>query len=243
MKPHSTKPADIYHPAFVKGLFSEMSATYGLTNLISSFGFCHRWRVQCVNQIEFKDGALVYDLMSGMGECWRHIERQLSPGGRLVGLDFCPEMCRRARLKAKGMTNVGVEILEADVLDNTLADESADCVVSTFGLKTFSDEQKGRLALEIKRLLKPQGTFSLLEISVPPSRPVRALYMFYLKHVIPRIGRMFLGNPDNYRMLGIYTERFKDCSVMARLLKDAGLEVEYRSFFLGCASSLRGRKV
>ena len=237
------KSADIYNPAFVKGLFSEMSATYGLTNLISSFGFCYMWRVQCVNQVMFKDGTTVYDLMSGMGECWQHINRKATTVSRLVALDFCPEMCRRAKLNAGNITNFGVEILEEDVLDNTIEDESADCIISTFGLKTFSDEQKGRLALEIKRILKPQGMFSLLEISVPPSRLIRTLYMFYLKYVIPLIGMMFLGNPDNYRMLGVYTERFKDCSGMAELLKGAGLEVEYKSYFLGCASSLRGRKL
>jgi demethylmenaquinone methyltransferase/2-methoxy-6-polyprenyl-1,4-benzoquinol methylase len=67
--------------------------------------------------------------------------------------------------------------------------------------------------------------------------------MFYLRYIIPLIGRIFLGNPDNYRMLGIYTERFNNCSGMADALKHAGLEVEYRSFFFGCASGLRGRKL
>lgn len=236
------KPTDIYNPAFVKDLFSEMSKTYGLTNLISSFGFCQRWRAQCVNQIAFRDGATIYDFMSGMGECWNHIDKKLNGGSHLVAVDFCPAMCRRAKENAKGVTRLNVQVVEQDILANGLDDDSADHIISTFGLKTFSDEQKQALAAEIERTLKPRGTFSLLEISVPPGRLLRLPYMFYLRYVIPLIGRLFMGNADNYRMLGIYTQKFKDCSRMAGFLKAAGLEVEYRSFFFGCAGCLVGRK-
>ena len=184
----------------------------------------------------------VYDLMTGMGECWHLIHRSLGDDGRLVALDFSPEMCRRAAARRDRLPGLEVEIVEEDFLANSLPSSAADCVVSAFGLKTFSDRQKAVAASEIARLLKPGGVFSLLEISVPSRALLRGPYLFYLKRVIPRIGRLFLGNPDNYRLLGVYTEAFRDASRMGRLLAEAGLEVEHRSFFFGCATGLRGRK-
>ena len=41
-------------------------------------------------------GMTVYDLMTGMGECWHLINRYLRDDGLLLALDFSPEMCRRA---------------------------------------------------------------------------------------------------------------------------------------------------
>ena len=233
---------DLYNPTFVRAFFDEMSKTYGVTNNISSFGFCKRWREQCVAHVVIRPGMTVYDLMTGMGECWQPIRQQLHDQGYLVALDFSSEMCHRARRHAAEFQPLSVQVVEEDVLRNTLETASADCTVSTFGLKTFSDEQKVVLAQEIARLLRPGGSFSLLEISVPSLPLLRLPYVFYLKYVIPLIGKLLLGNPNNYRLLGVYTKRFGNCHTMAACLRAAGLHVEYKQFFFGCATALVGRK-
>lgn len=237
-----TPGTDVYEPGFVRNLFQDMAATYGLVNVVSSLGFCQRWRARCVGQAPIRPGMAVYDLMCGMGECWPLIDNRLRGRGRLVGLDFSPAMCREARQTGRHLCTLSPALLEEDVLANSIPDASADCVISSFGLKTFSDEQKARLAREIARILRPGGSFSFLGISVPPAPLLRTPYMFYLKHVIPRIGQLFLGDPECYRLLGIYTEAFGDCRLMGRLMQRAGLLVEYRRFFFGCATSLVGRK-
>ena len=66
--------------------------------------------------------------------------------------------------------------------------------------------------------------------------------MFYLKRVIPLIGRLFLGNPDCYRMLGVYTEAFGDATFFAECLRTAGLESSLVSHLFGCATGVRGTK-
>ena len=40
-----------------------------------------------------------------------------------------------------------------------------------------------------------------MEVSVPPSAVLRKLYMFYVRRVIPLIGLLLLGKPENYRLL------------------------------------------
>jgi len=236
------RDADIYSTRYVKALFDEMSRTYGYINRISSFGFNTRWRSQCVGQIAMTPQMTVCDLMSGMGECWRAIDSALGPGGRIVALDFSAEMCRNARVQRQRLPHRAIEILEQDALSSSLPDGSVDCIISAFGLKTFNDHQQAAFAREIARILRPAGSVSLLEISVPSTRFLRIPYMFYLKRVIPVIGRLMLGNPDNYRMLGAYTERFGNCERMGEHLRAAGLEVENRHYFFGCASGLYALK-
>ncbi len=67
--------------------------------------------------------------------------------------------------------------------------------------------------------------------------------MFYLKKVIPIIGLLFLGDPENYKMLGIYTQEFINSKKVAEIFKKQDLKIEYMEYFFGCASGIKGRKV
>lgn len=233
---------DIYSETYVRSLFDEMSRTYGYTNIISSFGFNARWRSRCVRQIPIAPSTVVCDMMSGTGECWRPITAALGPEGTIVALDFSAAMCRGARTRRTSYPHTSIEVLEEDGLNSSLPDSSVDSIVSVFGLKTFNDVQQRAFAREMARILKPGGFLSLLEISVPSATLLRVPYMFYLKRVIPVVGRLLLGNPDNYRMLGVYTERFGDCRRMEEHVRDAGLEATPSRYFFGCATGVWGQK-
>lgn len=235
-----TRPArDIYNPVFVRDLFDEMSGTYGTVNLLSSFGFSAHWRKRCADEIRFAPNQTIMDLMSGMGEMWPSIIARSDNSRQLQAIEFSSQMCKHARGK---YSNLDIRLLEMDVLENQVPDASVDVITSGFGLKTFSDDQKDLLAKQIARILKPGGQISLIEISVPDFAPLRLLYMFYLKFVIPLIGQLFLGNPDNYRMLGVYTEAFQDCTKMTECLNAAGLAVCQKQYFFGCATGIVGGK-
>lgn len=233
---------DLYDARFVRALFDEMAATYGVMNLITSFGFAYWWRRQCVRAIRIEPGGQVVDLMCGMGELFGDLGRAAGTGGAITGLDLSPVMCRRAGAGAARQQACPIRVLEGDALRSPLADASADYVFSTFGLKTFSATQTARLAAEIARVLKPGGQFSLLEISVPRHRALRFTYLAYLEWVIPVLGRLLMGNPDNYRLLGVYTRAFGSCAAVLPAFRDVGLEVELRSYFFGCATGVVGRK-
>jgi ubiquinone/menaquinone biosynthesis methyltransferase len=233
---------DIYNVDFVEQLFDEMAGTYERVNTISSFGFSRRWRKQFVRQVAIRPNMVVYDLMCGMGECWGAVTSLLSENGRIIALDLSTVMLRGAEREKEKFPHLDIVLFKENILTNSLETASADCIISGFGVKTFSDEQKEILATEIHRILKPGGLFSLVEISVPHGRLLKALYMFYLKQVIPVVGRLFLGNPENYRMLGIYTERFHNCRNLNTILARHGLQTNYHDYFFGCASGVSGSK-
>jgi demethylmenaquinone methyltransferase/2-methoxy-6-polyprenyl-1,4-benzoquinol methylase len=99
-----------------------------------------------------------------------------------------------------------------------------------------------QLIAEVFRILRPGGTCSLLEISVPDSRLLRTAYLFYIGRAIPWIGRLFLKNIECYRMLGVYTEAFGSCEPVAGHLRAAGFRVTQKGHFFGCASSVVATK-
>lgn len=205
----SAVQADIYEQAYLKALFNEMSATYGLVNLISSLGFTVVWRTYCIQQLPEKIQGHCCDLLSGMGELIPLLKKQSNAIEQITALDFSSAMCANIKKHYRTIDEPLV-VLEEDVFDSSIEEGSVDCLVCTFGLKTFTKKQQQQFAQLVKRLLKPGGQFAFLEISMPQNPLLRAPYLFYLRCVIPQIGRIFLGNPDNYRMLSVYTEAFEN---------------------------------
>lgn len=236
------RDGDLYDAKSVRRLFDEMSKTYGVVNLIASLGFTIVWRRVCVGKIKPRDHIEnVVDLLAGMGELMPNLLSHFGSIGKIQALDFSAQMCDGARKQAAQMT-FPVEVIEADIFDQVLLPSSSDVVVSSFGLKTFSNDQQAALAKELDRVLKPGGEFSFIEISMPESRLLRALYKVYINLFIPMIGKFCLGNPDNYRHLGVYTEKFKNSQHFHSELLKLGIESNYFEHFFGCASGVYGQK-
>lgn len=233
---------DLYDPAYVRSLFDEMAASYERMNYVTSFGFSARWRHQAMGRLALRPGMTVHDWMTGMGEGWPAILRRIGPSGHLAAVDLSSGMLAHATSRRRRHGAFDISVTEGDVLDLPFEPGSADAVASLFGVKTMSEVQWTALAERLRTVLRLGGTFSFIEVSVPRWQPLRFLYMAYLKLAIPVLGRLFLGNPENYRLLGIYTERFGDCRRLAAILADAGLEATYAEYFFGCATGVWGRR-
>ena len=237
------KLRDIYDPEYVKSLFDEMSSTYEAVNYLSSFGFTHRWRQQFIKKASIRPGMLVCDLMCGMGECWSAITRHLSVDDRLIAQDFSNGMLRGAKRKSVRFHGDRVCLLQQNALNNALKDQSVDAVICGFGVKTLPSNQLYLLVDEVERILKHGGTFAFIEVSVPEGWVLETLYMHYLRQIVPIVGKLLLGNPENYRMLGEYTQRFQSCRGLYSLMAKRGLRVRYDEYFYGCATGVSGIKI
>jgi demethylmenaquinone methyltransferase/2-methoxy-6-polyprenyl-1,4-benzoquinol methylase len=233
---------ELFDPAFVAGLFDRMAASYERVNELTSFGFSRRWRRQAVGWLDARPGDTVLDAMTGMGEGWRHLAPRLGPTGRIIAVDLSPGMLRHAGRRRQPHGHPAVDLRLSDALVTGLPDASVDRVLCLFGTKTLSPEQQGDFANEIARVLRPGGRYALIEVSVPPGRMMRAPYLAYLRHAIPVLGRLLLGDPGSYRMLAVYTTRYRDSRTMADRLREAGLETELRSVMLGCATGVTGHR-
>jgi ubiquinone/menaquinone biosynthesis methyltransferase len=231
---------NIYDSNYVEALFDKMSTSYNRMNYITSFGFSERWRRQCVEKLNIKDDSLTADLMTGMGECWKYILKK--DNTKLLALDFSGEMIKRAQKRIDKHPGCSIQLLKENVFNNSIVAESVDFVVCGFGLKTFNEVQIADLAKEVKRILKPGGEFSFIEISVPKNIILRLLYMFYLNYIIPLLGFIFLGNPDSYRMLGVYTQYFNNARLSYQIFADSGFTVEFQDYFFACATGISGKK-
>lgn len=219
-----------------------MCNTYSKMNYITSFGFSEKWRRQFVNEIDLKGRKIIVDLMTGMGECWKYIDEKSDVDASIIALDFSAEMIKQAKENKKKYTSRSIQVLNENVFSNSLSTNSVDTVVSGFGLKTFNKTQIENLAKEMKRIMKCGANFSLIDVSVPSNKMLKGLYLFYLKKIIPLLGKMFLGNIETYKMLGIYTVDYQNSIEAKQIFEKNGFEVHYVEYFFGCASGIKGIK-
>lgn len=231
-----------YEPKFVEKLFDNMSNSYSKINYISSFGFSERWRKQGVNEIDFDNRKTIVDLLTGMGECWKFIDKKADKEAQIIALDFSSEMLKKAEKNKEKFSHREIKLLRENIFDNSIETASVDTVISGFGLKTFNDIQLAQLAKEVHRMLKTDGNFSLIDISVPPNRLLRLFYLFYLNNIIPPIGKLFGGDVEAYKMLGKYTTNFQNAKNVKKIFETQNFEVEYIEYFYGCATSIKGVK-
>jgi demethylmenaquinone methyltransferase/2-methoxy-6-polyprenyl-1,4-benzoquinol methylase len=235
--------ADIYDPAFVKGVFDRCSARYIGFSYVCSMGFTERWRRQCVEALPAPGAEAVgYDLMAGTGEAWPHLFRAHRQVKAVTAVDISSGMHQRALMRLHKDRTHKIRFIEDDVLASDLPDASADFVIATFGLKTFNAAQHQRLARLIARVLKPGGSFSLIEASDPKGWSLRGAYFFHLKTLMPLIERTLLRGAQDFAMIGAYTSAFGDCAAFGEMLRGEGLGARYRRYFFGCASGVSGRK-
>ncbi|MDH2207383.1 MULTISPECIES: class I SAM-dependent methyltransferase [Empedobacter] len=233
---------DIYDPTFVKKLFNKMSNSYERMNYITSFGFSIIWRKQFIKALNKKESKIkVIDLLSGLGENWSYLKNRF-PNAEFYALDFSEEMVEKSRKKGKIIFQNKIEIFQDDILKNELKSEEFDIITCAFGLKTFNESQIDLLAKQVYRMLKKEGQFTFIEISKPQNSILYFLYSFYLGKIIPILGKLFLENPDDYKMLWLYTKKFESCKKVEAIFKKNNLNVQYKEYFFGCASGIYGAK-
>lgn len=235
---------EIYDPDYVSTLFDRCSSGYRWWSAVASFGMVWYWRVVCVNSIPSTTnprGEFI-DLMAGTGEIWSHLIRRFPELGEIRAIDNSKRMHDEALKRLHADRAWPVSHLKTNILDVELPENSADCVVSTFGLKTFNSGQQAQIACQVERVLKPGGTFSFIEASDPETWIARPLYRFYMDRCLPWVERLALRGAQDFSMIGTYTKSFGNCDEFAAALSAVGLEVKSYSHFFGCATGVCGTK-
>jgi demethylmenaquinone methyltransferase/2-methoxy-6-polyprenyl-1,4-benzoquinol methylase len=97
---------------------------------------------------------------------------------------------------------------------------------------------------EMTRVCRPGGQVAVLEFSTPRIQPLRAFYLFYFRHILPRIGQFFARNKSSaYEYLPTSVGQFPDGEALAERMRAAGLKnVKYWPLTFGVATLYVGKK-
>jgi arsenite methyltransferase len=109
-------------------------------------------------------GTSVLDIGCGTGIDTILAAHRTGPTGRVMALDFLPEMLERTARAAREAGLENVETLEAEMEEIPLLDDSVDVVISN-GVINLSP-RKARALAECARVLRPGGELCVSDLTV-----------------------------------------------------------------------------
>jgi demethylmenaquinone methyltransferase/2-methoxy-6-polyprenyl-1,4-benzoquinol methylase len=161
----------------------------------------------------------------------------------IVGADFCHEMLVLGeKKKRRAGANGQLTLVEADAMRLPFASDQFQVVSVAFGLRNIADTDRG--LAEMVRVCRPGGKVAVLEFSAPRWQPFRAVYGWYFRRVLPRIGAWISGSRQGaYSYLPQSVGEFPSGEALAVRMRAAGLsEVTFHPFTLGVATLYVGTK-
>jgi SAM-dependent methyltransferase len=127
--------------------------------------------------VELEAGTRTLDVACGNGNAALAAARRF---GRVTGLDYVPELLRRADERARA-EHLELTTIEGDAERLPFEDASFDVALSTFGIMFAPDQE--RAAREIARVVKPGGRIGLANWT--PEGFIGGLLKTVGKHVPP----------------------------------------------------------
>jgi len=220
-------------PDEVSDMFDGVAARYDLMNDLMTGGQVRLWRRATTKAIDPRPGQRILDLAAGTGTSSLPLQQAGAlafPTDRSIGM-----LSQGRKLYPQ------LSFVAGDALALPYADESFDAVTISYGLRNIVDTS-GALE-ELLRVTKAGGRLVIAEFSTPTWPPFRALYRWYLQHVMPQL-RRFSSNTPAYDYLVESILAWPDQPTLAQTISDAGWQrVEWKNLTGGIVALHRARKL
>lgn len=223
----------------IKGLqkiYEEIPERYETANHTLTLGLDMLWRRRAARVAARRGGSRWIDLCTGTGEMSVLLESLADPDCRIFATDFSMPMLAQARSK-HGMGKIGFTISVID--DLPFPDACFDLATVSFATRNI--DRGGETLVdafrEIRRILRPGGSFINLETSRPRNPLVRALFHSYVRLLVRPIGGAITGCDAGYAYLSRSIREFHSSDRLSKIILEAGFsEVESIDLLFGAAA-------
>ncbi|MBC7530113.1 MAG: bifunctional demethylmenaquinone methyltransferase/2-methoxy-6-polyprenyl-1,4-benzoquinol methylase UbiE [Oligoflexus sp.] len=222
-------------------IFDSIAGRYDLINTVLSLGLHRIWRREMRRKLPVHSEQIVLDLATGTADVAIELVKDVRID-KVVGVDMSEGMIGigRVKLRKMGLNNrIQLQVGDAQKLSYTA--NQFDAATMSFGIRNVPDVNA--CLSEIYRVLKPGGRGLILEFALPSSKVMRALHLFYLRKILPLVGRVLSGHGTAYTYLNQTIEEFPYGENFVALMRKAGFQnATHRSLTFGIVNLYWGDK-
>jgi len=243
-------------PEYVKELFDSISQEYDRMNWLMTGGLLALWHRAFARETRLSLGESALDVCCGTGDLSFIQARRVGPDGRVVGLDFSPNMLEIAAARAErdATSRAPIQWIEGDAHQLPFPDGDATtgfhAVTMGFALRNVA--RIPTAIGEMARVARKGGRIVCLEVSRPDHPLIRAGFNVYFFRIVPLLGRWAerrippespLRELRPYTYLPYSLEHLPSPAELLAILRDAGLvNVRRRPLTGGVVSLYIGEK-
>jgi demethylmenaquinone methyltransferase/2-methoxy-6-polyprenyl-1,4-benzoquinol methylase len=183
---------------YVRSLFDKIAYRYDLLNHLLSGGVDLYWRRAAIQKLVAHQPKIILDVATGTAD-FALAAMRLQPE-YVVGVDISEQMLEigRKKIVQRNLSErIRLQSGEAEALQ--FNDDHFDAAIVAFGARNF--EYLDKALSEMKRVLKKGGVIVVLEFSRPKIFPLKQLYYFYFKNVLPFVGKLISKDTEAYQYL------------------------------------------
>lgn len=231
-------------PETIQAMFNNISAQYDKTNAVMSLNMHKKWNRTLVEKIFVQtQPKAILDLCCGTGAiAFGYLKKATYPVTAFL-LDFSEGMleCAKKLAKKQSLGRHDITYLKADAQQIPLTSSSIDCASIAYGIRNLKEPEK--CIQEAFRVLKPGGTFGILELTKPKNTLLKLGHSIYLRCILPIVGKALTSNKEAYTYLCNSINTFVPPEHLEKLLREAGfINITTTPLSGGIATILVGKK-
>ena len=224
----------------VAEMFNNISKRYDFLNHFLSLGIDKIWRKKAIKKLMKISPKRILDIATGTGD-FAIAALKLNPE-EIVGVDI-----------SQGMLDVGIEKMRKKNYDHIIKMQLGDsenlpfetdyfdALTVGFGVRNYENLEKG--LADMLRVLRPDGMAVILEFSKPKKFPIKQLFGFYSKRLIPFFGKLISKDKRAYAYLPESVEAFPEGEAFKAIMKKVGYKnIESKLVSGGIATIYSGTK-
>lgn len=205
----------------VAEMFNNISHSYDFLNHFFSLGIDVLWRKKAIRILKKKHPKLILDVATGTADFAIEAIRMKIPDAKVIGVDISAGMLEvgRKKIAKRGMGDqIVLQLADSEQLP--FADGHFDAFTVAFGVRNFQNLSRGMS--EMLRVLKPGGTGIIIEFSRPTKFPIKQLFTFYFKYIMPGIGKLVSKDSRAYTYLPESVDAFPAGKKFTDLMESIG---------------------
>lgn len=205
----------------VAEMFNNISKRYDFLNHFFSMGIDKLWRKKSIKALREIAPKRILDIATGTGD-FAIAALKLNPK-EVIGVDISQGMLDVgiAKMKKKGVDDV-IKMQLGDSEDLPFEDAYFDALTVGFGVRNYENLEKG--LSEMLRVLRKDGKGIILEFSKPKNFPVKQLFGFYSKYIIPFFGNKVSKDARAYEYLPESVAAFPEGEAFIDIMRKVGYQ-------------------
>lgn len=206
----------------IAGMFDRVAHRYDFLNHFFSMGIDKIWRKKAINTIQPIQPQKILDVATGTGDFAIAAANALKPQS-IIGVDISKGMLEKGieKINQKNLNKI-IHLQYGDSENLPFEQNQFDAITCAYGVRNFENLERG--LSEMYRVIRTGGRIAILEFSHPKNFPVKQLYNFYFRFVVPKVGAAVSKDNTAYKYLPESVKVFPEGEKFCTILKQCGFK-------------------